>query len=110
MFVVNTVSQLQDALNWRAKEILVTGELAGPVQAACQQRSSKDKVALATEALGEEFLQDIDEILKMSGVPAWERDSMLSLIGKYTAIETVGNPTAPSVILKLIENLDETSE
>ncbi len=103
MFVVHTVTQLEEALKGSAKEILVIGELAYPVRSACQCKSHEDKASEATEALKEEIVLDINEIFEINGVPVWDRDSMLSLMGNFTVINSLGGSSIPRVILKRIE-------
>jgi len=105
MFIVNTASQLEDALNSKAKEVLVTGELAGPVKVACQRKLSNDQIVGVPGSLVEEISLDINEILEMSGVSADERSSMLLLIGDYIAIDTQGEIPTPCVLLKHREKL-----
>jgi hypothetical protein len=101
MFVVHTVSVLAEALKCCAMEILVIGALSKPVQAVCRRKSIEGNVDAIQAVLAEEILGDISEIIEMCGVPAWERDSMLSLIRNYSVVGCqVNTATIPSVTLK----------
>lgn len=103
MFVVHTVTQLEEALKGSAKEILVIGELAYPVRSACQCKSRENKASEATDALKEEIVLDINEIFEINRVPVWERDLMLSLMGNFTVINALKDSSIPRVRLKRIE-------
>jgi hypothetical protein len=105
MFVVHTVHQLEDALKENAKEIMVIGELSGPVQAACQRKAGKDEYVEKSSSFSKEILMDIDEILEINGKLAWERDVMLALMGNYAVMDTLRNYQLQSVFLQRIEQV-----
>lgn len=101
MFVVHTVSELEEALKENANEIMVTGELAGSVLATYQRKTNNNDVVPVLDPVIEEIITDINAIFEMNKLPAWEKDSMLPMMGNYTAMAVItGNHHFPSAILQ----------
>ena len=90
MFVVHTMNQLEEAIRVGAGEILVTGNLAKHVHEAYQLKACKNP-HLACES---------EEIVQMSGMPAWGISSLLVLTDEFAEMDARVDPRSPSVILQ----------
>jgi len=101
MFVVHTVSQLEEAARIRAEEILVTGNLASKVQRACSLQSCIKKDAVSTDvSLTKEVLEVEKQDMMDSGLV-----SITLVIGDYVLLSSNLESNSPSVVFGLTDPL-----
>lgn len=98
MFVVHSVNQLEEATRVGAREILVTGRIAGNVRDIFSFKTCRSGDVCPFEGFSGEELLKIEEIAQHAGVPACQIISIMIVTGDYSLLDDPQSPLSTCML------------